>query len=212
MKRAAIIICLLSAALFLTSCGGSKQAVEPAAKQPVEPASDLAKEFAGAPGWVLDGGGSIEGGQAAVGVAKVGKAGIGFARTEALTDARNELARQQSLKVKDLVKRFTQSIGTGDAETVDRVSSQVSKQVAQQTLIGTRQKEMWLSPTDNLYVLVVIDNSIVKNSVKDAVQTSFRNEEALYQQFQAKMGHEELEKEVEKEFGEAKKELLPPKE
>lgn len=31
-----------------------------------------------------------------------------------------------------------------------------------------------------------------------------RNEQALWQKFQAKKGHEELEKEIEKEFGEAK--------
>ena len=156
-------------------------------------------ELADAPSWVLDGGGSIEGGSAAVGSARIGNAGMNFARTEALANARDELARQLSLKVKNMVKNFTQTTGIGDDETVDKVSSQVSKQVANQTLNGSKQKDTWISPSSNLYVLVVIDSSSLKNAIKNSVKTSFKNEQALWQQFQAKKGHDELDKEIEKE-------------
>ena len=161
-------------------------------------------ELENAPDWVKDGGSSIEGGSASTGNAKIGAAGMNFARTEALAAARDELARQISIKVKNMTKSFTQSIGNGDAETVDRVSTQVSKQVANQTLQGSKQRSTWISPLNNLYVLVVIDENSLKNAVKNSVQTSFKNEQALWQEFLAKKAHEELNKEVEKEFGDHK--------
>jgi len=146
----------------------------------------------------------MEGGTAAVGSAKIGKAGINFARTEAMANGRNELARQVSVKVKNLVKNFTQTTGIGDSETVEKVSSEVSKHLSNETLIGSRQKEAWISPSSELYVLVVIDPAAIRHTIKDSVQTSLRNEQALWQMFQAKKAHEELEKEIEKEFGEFK--------
>jgi hypothetical protein len=60
---------------------------------------------------------------------------------------------------------------------------------------------MWISPSKDLYVLVFIDNETLKTSVKNSVQTSMKNEAALWQQFQAKKAYDDLEKEIEKEFG-----------
>lgn len=159
-------------------------------------------EFANAPAWVLDP--TMEGGLSAVGSAKMSKAGLSFTKTNALANGRDELARQMSVKVKNLVKNFTQSTGIGDDETVDRVSVNVSKQVASQTLQGSKQKATWISPSNELFVLLVLDPSSVADAVKASVQTSMKNEKALWQQFQAKKGHEELDKEIEKEFGDFK--------
>ncbi len=197
MKKTLVsVIMLVGCAVALAGCGGSKT-TKIDNKQ-------IATEFANAPSWVLDGGGSMEGGIAAVGSAAVGKAGMNFARTEALANGRDELARQLSLKVKNMVKNFTQTTGLGDSETVDKVSSQVSKQVANQTINGSRQKDSWISPSANLYILVAVDSSIAKDAIKNAVQTSLRNEQALWQQFQAKKAYDDLDKEIEKEFGDFK--------
>ncbi len=182
---------------IVVSCGGSKE------QKPKEPAkvqsSKWSNEFANAPSWVLNP--EVEGGLAAVGSAKIGKAGIQFARTEALANARDELARQLSVKVKNMVKNFTQVTGIGNDQTVDKVAVQVSKQVTAQVLQGSKQKDMWISPSGTLYVLVVLDPQSVKNVVKEQTLTSLRNEKALWQQFQAKKAYEELEKEIQKEFG-----------
>lgn len=159
----------------------------------------LTGEYENAPGWVLNP--EVEGGIAAVGIAKIGKAGMQFARTEALANARDELARILSVKVKNMVKNFTQTTGIGDDETVDKVSAQVSKQVTSQVLHGSRQRELWISPVNNLHVLVVLDPASVKEAVKQNVQTSYKNEKALWQQFQSQKAYEELDKEIEKEFG-----------
>jgi len=153
----------------------------------------------GAPDWVLNP--QVEGSRiASVGSAKMGKAGFQFARTEALANARDELARMIEIRVKNMVKNFMQVTGVGDAETVDRVSAQVSKQVAYQTIRGSRQVALWRSPCGELFVLVSVDPDMVKDFIKTQVETSLKNEQALWQLYQAKKAYQELDREIEKEF------------
>ncbi|WP_456401207.1 LPP20 family lipoprotein [Persephonella sp.] len=191
MKRVVLILSIAALLpLFITSCGKKEKKVEQVQ------AEQWKQEFANAPQWVLNP--NVEGGLAAVGSAKIGPAGIQFARTEALANARDELARMLSIKVKNMIKNFTQTTGIGDETTVDKVSAQVSKQVTSQVLNGSRQKDMWISPSGELYVLVVLDPGSVKEAIKQATLTSFKNERALWQQFQAKKAYDELEKEIEK--------------
>lgn len=45
-----------------------------------------------------------------------------------------------------------------------------------------------------------VDPKMVKDFIKSQVETSLKNERALWQMYQAKKAHEELEKEIEKEF------------
>jgi len=187
MKKLFVLLTVLVFALvFIGGCASTPSTVD---------------EYEDAPSWVLDGGSSVEEGSAAVGSAKISKAGMNFTRTEALAYARDELAKQLGVKVKNMVKNFTQSTGIGDDETVDKVSSQVSTQVTKETISGSRQKDIWISPSKDLYVLVYIDSETLKASVKNSVQTSMKNEAALWQQFQAKKAYDDLDKEIEKEFG-----------
>ncbi|MDY6973923.1 MAG: LPP20 family lipoprotein [Thermodesulfobacteriota bacterium] len=204
MKKIMVAMTVLAfGSLFFFGCATTPEESPAEAVSKVE-SEEYKTEYSNAPSWVIDGGSSMEGGSAAVGSAKIGKAGMNFARTEALANGRDELSRQIGVKIKNLLKNFTQTTGIGDSETVEKVTSHVSKQVSKQTLIGSRQKEAWISPSSELYVLVVIDPSTIRNTIKDSVQTSLRNEQALWQMYQAKKAHEELEKEIEKEFGEFK--------
>jgi len=156
--------------------------------------------FEGAPNWVLDP--TMEGGITGLGSAKIGPAGLSFARQEATAAARDEMARNISVKVNNMFKSFTQTTGIGDAQTVDKVASNVSKQVASQLIEGSKVKYQWISPACNeLFVLVVQDPNITKQAVKQAVNTSLKNEQALWQLYQAKKATEEMDKEIEKEFG-----------
>ncbi len=197
MKKGLVILPLIFTIATITSCG-KKETPKPQEISKIQN-QKWANEFENAPRWVLNP--QTEGVLAAVGSAKIGKAGIQFARTEALANARDELARMISVKVKNMVKNFTQQVGVGDEQTVDKVSVQVSKQVAYQVLNGSRQKDMWISPSGTLYILVVLDPEIVKEAVKQATLSSFKNEKALWQQFQAKKAYEELDREIQKEFG-----------
>ncbi|MBQ3034076.1 MAG: LPP20 family lipoprotein [Deferribacterales bacterium] len=152
----------------------------------------------GAPDWVINGG--VEGGLSGVGSAQIGKAGINFARTEALSVGRDEIARILSVKVNNMFKNFTQSTGIGDEETVDKVSANVSKQIASQMISGSKQMGSWVSPCNELYILVGIDAQMAQQAIKEQSISSFKNERALYQQFLAQKGQEELEEAIKNEF------------
>ena len=69
----------------------------------------LEDEFENAPEWVLIG--HEKGIFSAVGSARIGKSGMQFAKTAALAQARNELARQLSVKVESLVNNFVLQTG-----------------------------------------------------------------------------------------------------
>ncbi|MFQ5560055.1 MAG: LPP20 family lipoprotein [Nitrospinota bacterium] len=191
MKRQFLCNVVIAGTFIVTGCGGPKKPTQVESPQMIE-------ELSNAPEWVLDP--SVEGGIASVGSAKIGKAGIQFARTEALANGRDEIARQITVKVKNLVKSFTQVTGIGDDQVVDKVSSQVSKQVSSEVITGSKQKNLWISPSNELFIFVVVDPGIIKEAVKNSVQSSYKNEKALWQQFQAKKAHEELDKEIDKEF------------
>ena len=156
-----------------------------------------------APSWVCDGGATMEGGLFAVGSAAPNPLGIGFQRTEATAAARDALARQISVKVKNMFKQFQATTGIGDAQTAEKATQNVSKQVAAQTLAGSKVMKTWISPkTRTMYVLVGMpDPKAVQQQVKQAVKTTFKNDQALWQEFKAKKADEALDAAVDKEFG-----------
>ncbi len=190
MKR--FMIVFIIGMFMLVGCSGKPD--------PEPDASDNFSEFDGAPSWVIDGGAN-EAGIAAVGSANIGGAGLQFARTEASANARDELARQVSVKVQNMVKNFAQTTGIGDDETVDKVASQVSRQVADETLVGSKQQSSWISKKQNIFILISIDSESVKDAVSNSVTTSYKNEQALWQQFQAQKAQDELDAFVNQEFG-----------
>lgn len=158
----------------------------------------MEEEFENAPEWVLTGHKDTL--FSAVGSAKIGKSGMQFAKNAALANARNELASRLSVKVHSLVNNFTRQTGIGDAQMVDRLGKQVVKQVTRETLNGSRQEDVWISPSSDLYVLVVMDTDAVKQSVRNQVISSFRDEEAQWQEFQAKESEKDLDREIDRLF------------
>lgn len=180
----------------------TKPAAKPAA--PVAPVVSTPSNspLAGAPSWVLNP--TIEGGLSAVGSAPQTAAGLAFQRTRALANARDELARQISIEVNNMIKEFVQTTGIGTAETVDTVASSVSKQVSTATLAGSRQQNTWVGNDGTLYVLVVMKPETIAQATKDAyesaVKTSMGNDQALYQQFLSERAMGELDAEIEKRF------------
>ncbi|MEA3374059.1 MAG: LPP20 family lipoprotein [Campylobacterota bacterium] len=148
-----------------------------------------------APEWAC-GNAMTEGAITAVGSAPLSKAGQGFSRREALANGRSNLAQQIETLVKDKVETFARSTGVSADEVVDKVSTQVSKQVAKVTLKGSKQIKFWQQPTTKeLYVLVGVPEGSVNEAAKESVKSSFKNDNALWQQFQSKQALESLEKE-----------------
>lgn len=137
----------------------------------------------------------VEGSYAGVGVAQKSKAGMGHMRRVALASGRSDLAQQIESQVKDKVEAFTRATGNGNRETVDLVTTSVTKQVAKVDLKGSKAVDVWSSDVGTLYMLVTVPESTVNGEVREAVKTSFKNDEALWQQFQSKQALESLEKE-----------------
>ncbi len=137
----------------------------------------------------------VEGAYAGVGIAQKSAAGMGHMRRVALANGRSDLAQQIKSQVKDKVETFTRTTGMGANETVDKVTTAVSKQVAKIDLQGSKAIDSWQSPAGNLYLLVTVPEATVNKVVKDAVKTSAKNDQALWQQFQSKNALESLDKE-----------------
>jgi hypothetical protein len=186
MRKYLVLSFLFAIALFTFGCGGSDVEAPAVSNQCLQ----------GAPDWVL---GGAEGGLTAVGAAQISKAGINFARTAAIANARDEMSRTIEVKVNNMMKDFTQVTGLGDESVVDKVTASVSKQLSSQTLSGTVQKALWQSPCNELYVLIAIDSGVA-SAVKNMVTSSYKNEAAMWQQFQAAKAQDELDAAIRAEF------------
>jgi hypothetical protein len=147
------------------------------------------------PEWVCDS--SIEG-------ADYAAVGIGTSKNEsmkvqqAITRARAKLAAQVKVKVKAKMEDFMRATGNGDAETIDAVTTSVTKQTTMLDLSGSRKvKEYTSRKTGTLFVLVAVDDTLVNKAVKKTITqaSSHKNEDALWQQFQSKQALDSLDKE-----------------
>jgi len=182
----------LSVLLLLSGCSSKKP----------EPTFTCQIDGTQAPDWVCNGAANMKDGIYAVGSAPKSPLGFSFQREEAMAVARDEIARKLNLKVKNLLKRYYSSTGTVDNQTAERVVTSVSKQLTKQTLKGSKLVKTWISPKGTMFVLMGMNNEDVKNSLKNAVRSTYKNDEALWQEFKAKKAQEELEYQIDKEFGE----------
>ncbi len=181
------------ASILFTGCGQA-----PAPTKQAEPDFRCKQDGILAPKWTCNP--YAEGAIAAVGIAKPNAGGDkSFQRSEAMADGRDALASQISTKVSNLFKSYKATTGSGKAATFDKASSKVSKQLASQTLNGSRAIDVWTNPkTNELYMLVTVSNEPVKKAMDSAIKTSFKNDKALYQKFLASKADGELDKELEK--------------
>ena len=137
----------------------------------------------------------VEGFYAGVGIAEKSSAGIAHMRKVALMNGRSDLTQQIHTQVKDKMESFTRATGNGSSETIDKVTTSVTKQVAKMDLKGSKAVDYWEAPSGAIYMLVTVPSTTVNTEVKKAAKNSFKNEEALWQQFQSKQALENLDKE-----------------
>ncbi len=170
---------------LLAACGGDD--VKQAAPDCVFP--DAPEVVA--PGWICDE--PVEGVEvSAVGAAEKSAAGHSFMRNMAATDARVQLAQALKVQVQNMVKQYAETTGAASTETVDKVNTSVTKQITDETLVGTKIFKTRVSPNGTLYVLLGMDGGATAQAAEKALRTSMNNDQALWQQFKAQKGQEEL--------------------
>lgn len=192
MKRFNILLLSVIAAIGFSACS-SKQEVE--VKEIVQ---ECVQDGVKAPTWTCNP--EVSGSIAAVGIAKMNAGNDkSFQRSEALADGRDALTSQIETKTSNLFKSYKATTGVAQDATYDNASSKVSKQVASQTLSGSKAVAVWQHPnTKELYLLVTVSSDSVKSNLKEGVKTSFKNEKALYQKLLADDASGELDRELEK--------------
>jgi len=121
-----------------------------------------------------------------------------FQREEAIADARDNLAKQISVKVNNMFKSYKAVTGSGASSTFDKSSEKVSKQIASQTLNNTILKDTWISTSGTFYVLMAVDTTQVSTKIEESIRTSFKDDKAMYQKFLASKAQGELASELEK--------------
>ncbi len=113
-----------------------------------------------------------------VGSAKIGSLGFGFARQEALANARADLARQASLELKSRIDNYYRSTGA-DQQEAERVAEQVSHIAADATIADSKQIAYWEHPdTKTIYVLVTADKKSVTQSLKKKLSERLKSQKA----------------------------------
>jgi hypothetical protein len=186
IKNFKIVAMAAVVAAVLTGCGETPK--------PAQADFSCKQDGVSAPEWTCNPS-SYEGAIVGLGSAPISKAGTNFTRNNAMAQARNDLAFQIETQVKAKVESFVRGTGVGEKEVVDSVATQVSKQLANVTLNGSKQLQSWNSPK-NMYILVGVPNDVVnKEAKKEIVESSHNNKDALWQQFQSKQALESLDKE-----------------
>ena len=137
----------------------------------------------------------VDGAYAGVGIATKSAAGMGHMRRVALANGRSDLAQQIKSQIKDKVETFTRTTGVSKDETVDNVTTAVSKQISNVDLESSKGVNVWTSPSGVLYMLVTVPEANANKQIKNNIKTSYQNDNALWQQFQSKNALEALEKE-----------------
>jgi hypothetical protein len=170
---------------LLAACGGDE------VKQEVADCVFPDATTVPAPGWICDE--PVEGiAVSAVGAAEKSAAGNSFMKNMAATDARVQLAQAMKVHVQNMVKQYAETTGAASTETVDKVNTSVTKQITDETLVGTKIFKTRTSPNGTLYVLLGMDDGATAKATQEALRTSMNNDQALWQQFKAQKGQDEL--------------------
>lgn len=172
----------------ITGCSSKDAKVE---KRSVDYA--CIQENVSAPSWTCVP--EVDDAYAGVGIAEKSVAGMDHMRRVALANGRSDLAHQIESQVKDKITIYTGTTGTNESETVDKAIETITKQVAKVDLIGSKAVDMWTAPSGAIYVLVAVSQKAANEQIQNNIKTSFKNDQALWQQFKAKNALEDLEKE-----------------
>jgi len=193
MKNILTNMAIITVAAMTFSACSTNEAQTPEAQKSAAQNFECKQEGVLAPKWTCIP--EVEGYYAGVGVAQKSAAGIAHMRRVALMNGRSDLAQQIQTEVKDKMEGFTRATGVAASQGVDQVTTSVTKQVAKVDLKGSKAVNMWEAPSGAIYMLVTVPKKSINKEIKKAVTSTFKNDDALWQQFQSKEALKELDKE-----------------
>jgi hypothetical protein len=142
---------------------------------------------------------SAEDGVYGSGLAKMNQAAM--SKTSADQRARQEVVMAIEVKVQAMVKDFMQQSGIGDAAQSLQFAQSVGKGISSRVLQGCQIVKRKVCPDGTWHSLALwpIGNANeLKQEINNQAKKQIKNEYALYNEFKAKNGFEELQKELDK--------------
>jgi hypothetical protein len=193
MKYTNVVLCSIAVFGLVACATPAKVPVAAVAEKCVFPGSTNA-----APSWICDE--HVDGMTVgAVGTSAKSEAGYGFMKQMAMTEARVQLAQNMRVHVQNMVKQYAETTGAVSKETVDRANTVVTKQITDETLVGTKPFKSIEAPDGTLYVLVGLDEVAAQKLAETAISTSMTTDRAVWQQFRARKGQDELAADIAKQ-------------
>lgn len=186
------VLFILVFALGISACATPRVEVEKVAAC-VFPDSDNQ-----APQWVCDG--RVEGViVGAVDSAERSDAGIAFMKQIAANKARVQLARNMKVQTENMIRQYADKTGAGSEETVDRVTSSVTRHFTDQTLDGSRIFINIVAPDGKMFVLVGLDDTTTQKLAEAAIMNSVSNDRTAWAKFKSQKSLDELPAEISKQ-------------
>jgi hypothetical protein len=142
---------------------------------------------------------SAEDGVYGSGLAKMNQPAM--SKTSADQRARQEVVMAIEVKVQSMVKDFMQHSGIGDAAQSLQFAQSVSKGISSHVLNGCKIVKRKVCPDGTWHSLALwpIGNANeLKKEIDNKAKNLVKNEYALYNEFKAKNGFEDLQKELDK--------------
>lgn len=148
-----------------------------------------------APNWICDE--PVEGVEvSAVGTAEKTAAGEAFMKQMAAVSARVQLAQRMKVQVANMLQQYLQARGAASQEIQDRIRSSVTKQITNETLVGTRLYKSRIGPDGAMFVLLGMDEAAVQRVSELAIKSSMMNDPGLWQQLNAGKAQDDLISEI----------------
>ncbi len=179
-KMIALLATLVVVSVALTSCGSTPKAA-PADAPVVSPI--IGKEGFPMPAWVNAPPKAADT-FFAVGYGKMTSKQNSIIRAEA--DAKDQIARWVGTSVKNALTNYTNESGSGANVQVLDFMENISKQVADQTLIGVERDDLWVDAEGGVYVLCSFPKANMNKGFEETVQSFQRNEAAAFADFKAR--------------------------
>ena len=129
-----------------------------------------------------------------VGVAQ--KKSTQLSRNTAEKRARDQIAKQVGVKVKAMVRDFMDESGLGEGAQATEFSESVGESVANKTLEGSRVLCFNVIAGET-WCLVEYDIGAVRAATRAAAESEAHKDEALYNEFKARNGFDNLDKKTE---------------